>query len=199
MLKIGQILLNNLKSNKSLNIARYDIYLKSTIAEVKVSEVQDEQQLKPRKSQNSMVAAVFASLQENNEIRTPLTDDKISKARNINELLSISKGNGISRQHALKVVSTLAEWSSSGKTKLSEFENDERFIKLCRILSRGAKVNRVIASRNEDLSTVLSVTADDEAARLVNNLTLPQMVKVGFFLVILWIVDRGPQLIRRPL
>ncbi|EEZ97431.2 Protein TBRG4-like Protein [Tribolium castaneum] len=174
MLKIGQTVLNNLKTGKNLNVSRL---LKSTIAEAKVSEIQEEP--KPKKyerSQNNMVAAVFASLQ--NEVKTPLTDDKISKASDINELLSISEGSGVSRKHALKVVSTLAEWSSSGKTQLSEFENDHRFIKLCRILSKGAKVNRAMVSRSEDLSTVLSVTADDEAARLINNLTLPQMIKV---------------------
>jgi hypothetical protein len=91
-------------------------YLKSTIAEAKntqpnvfETEIEEEEGSKSRKyvkSHNSMVAAVFASLRPSNqdmEIKTPLTDDKISKATNIDELLSISEGTGISRRHALKV------------------------------------------------------------------------------------------------
>lgn len=33
--------------------------------------------------------------------------------------------------------------------------------------------------RSDDLSTILTVTADDEAAKLVDSITLPQMLKVN--------------------
>ncbi|XP_050499186.1 FAST kinase domain-containing protein 4 [Diabrotica virgifera virgifera] len=131
----------------------------------------------------SMVAAAFASLNSeevNSAIKTPQTDGKLSKATNIEELLSVSEGTGVSRRHALKVVSILSEWSSTGKVTISEFENDPRFIKLCHILTKSniSIKNIKTNSRSEDLSTVLSVTADDEAAKMVANITLPQMVKV---------------------
>lgn len=136
-------------------------------------------------SNNNIVAAAFASLHSDgngNEIKTPYTDHKIEKATTIDELLSISDGNGVSRKHAFKVLSVLAEWMSRGRVKLADFESDHRFIRLCKILTKGAVVTKpmktTLASRSEDLATILSVTADDEAAKLVASITLPQMVKV---------------------
>lgn len=55
---------------------------------------------------NKIVEAAFASLQsktQKKEIETPFTDSKIANAKNIEELLSVSEGNGVSRRHALKV------------------------------------------------------------------------------------------------
>jgi hypothetical protein len=90
----------------------------------------------------------------------------------------------------------LSEWSSIDRAKLSEFENDARFVKLCRTLGRtaGKSTNNGMANKNggngntkkitgfrtDDLNTVLGVTGDDEAAKLISSITLPQMVKVGF-------------------
>jgi hypothetical protein len=117
MFKLTQTILTKLRSNNAnVSVMKCEKYLKSTIAEAKNTqpnvfepEIEEEEGSKSRKyvkSHNSMVAAVFASLRPNNqdmEIKTPLTDDKISKATNIDELLSISEGTGISRRHALKV------------------------------------------------------------------------------------------------
>lgn len=77
-------------------------------------------------------------------------------------------------------MSVLAQWSTAGKINLSDFETDARFVKVCRILSRsGGKVKSAPrASRADDLSMVLGVTGDDEAAKLIASITLPQMVKV---------------------
>lgn len=62
---------------------------------------------------------------------------------------------------------------------MSDFETDPRFLKLCRVLAKGInpKANK-LELRSEDLSTILTVTADDEAAKLVESITLSQMVKV---------------------
>jgi hypothetical protein len=95
----------------------------------------------------------------------------------------------------LKIVSILAEWSSIGRVKLDEFENDARFTKLCRMLGRAVmnkkntngnnnsnssnnSVNKITGFRTADMDTVLGVTGDDEAAKLVASITLDQMVKV---------------------
>lgn len=88
-------------------------------------------------------------------------------------------------------MSILAEWTSIDRANLSEFENDVRFTKLCRMLGRAVKngtngtssnppsVNKRIENiRNSDLDTVLGVTGDDEAAKLVASITIEQMVKV---------------------
>lgn len=79
-------------------------------------------------------------------------------------------------------MSILSEWSNSGKVQLSEFENDPRFIRLCRVLIKTPPPQKTVkvthTAKSDDLAVVLSVTADDEAAQLIGNITVPQMVKV---------------------
>lgn len=94
------------------------------------------------------------------------------------------------------MVSILSEWSSANKVKLGDFEKDPRFLKLCRILARSTTSQAMTSlTMAEDLSTVLGITGDDEAARLIANLTLPQMVKVShdvFYLlwyILFWLYD----------
>lgn len=150
------------------------------------------------------MAAAFQALKEEETLinnlpasgtmpeRLSLIDEMIVNAKTVNGLLSISEsGNGtMSRKHALKIVSILAEWSSINKAKLNEFESDPRFIKLCRILGRTNPVTKPNGNaskvtvgkkdlyRAEDLNMVLGITGDDEAAKLVASITVPQMVKV---------------------
>lgn len=141
-------------------------------------------------------------------------DEIISNAKTVNGLLSIAETKSdLSRNHALKVsfysilqfaivpiddtieifqiVSILAEWSTINKAKLSEFENDTRFVKLCKVLGRSIRNNQNAKAsapatsttklggfRTEDLNVILGVTGDDEAAKMVARLSLQQMVKV---------------------
>lgn len=76
----------------------------------------------------------------------------------------------------------MADWSNSEKIQVGEFENDPRFVRLCRVLTKMSSSTRrtiqTVESRNDDLSTILSVTADDEAAKLVTSISIGQMVKV---------------------
>ncbi|KAJ0177591.1 hypothetical protein K1T71_006464 [Dendrolimus kikuchii] len=155
----------------------------------------------PEKAENALedrensglVAAAFASLNNidtEGAVKKPSTksiklshlqqlEGQISKATDINSLLVVAENPIVSRRHALKMVSMLSEWSSSHKVKLSDFEKDPRFLKLCRILARTSTTKAVSSlTMAEDLSTVLGITGDDEAARLIANLTLPQMIKV---------------------
>ncbi|XP_063827727.1 FAST kinase domain-containing protein 4 [Ostrinia nubilalis] len=139
-----------------------------------------------------LVAAAFASLNspESDDKKKPthkslkpnkgqMLDSQIQKATDINSLLVVAENSVVSRRHALKMVSILSDWSNSNKVKLADFEKDPRFLKLCRILAR-TQTTQAISSLTmaEDLSTVLGITGDDEAARLIANLTLPQMIKV---------------------
>lgn len=123
--------------------------------------------------------------------KSSLIDEMIINAKTVNGLLSIgenTENSAITRKHALKIVSILSEWSTINKAKLSDFESDPRFIKLCRILGRTVNKNGLgnnsnnAAKRNEyrteDLNVVLGVTGDDEAAKLIASITIPQMVKV---------------------
>ncbi|XP_047997178.1 FAST kinase domain-containing protein 4 [Leguminivora glycinivorella] len=143
-------------------------------------------------TKSGLVAAAFATLNtpETDEpkrpspksvkqSRTQQMDIQIVKATDINGLLAVAEHPVVSRRHALKMVSILSDWSSSNKVKITDFEKDPRFLKLCRILARTSTTQAMSSlTMAEDLSTVLGITGDDEAARLISNLTLPQMVKV---------------------
>ncbi|XP_063547944.1 FAST kinase domain-containing protein 4 [Cydia strobilella] len=144
------------------------------------------------KDKSGLVAAAFATLNspETDEpkrpspksvkqSRTQQMDMQIVKAMDINGLLAVAENPVVSRRHALKMVSILSDWSTSNKVKITDFEKDPRFLKLCRILARTSTTQAMSSlTMAEDLSTVLGITGDDEAARLIANLTLPQMVKV---------------------
>lgn len=154
-----------------------------------------------------MVAAAFESLRSEQDFdgkpTVPVTstniDERIVNAKTVNGLLAITENNNaFSRKHALKIVSILAEWSTIDRVKISEFENDTRFLRVCRMLGRtvpkngsngkntnnsGASTNghpskRISGFRTDDLNTVLGVAGDDEAAKLIASISLPQMVKV---------------------
>lgn len=76
-------------------------------------------------------------------------------------------------------MSTLADWTVQGKVETSDFENDPRFGEVCRLLGIETPAIKKKDKKNEsDLSTVLGVASDDEAAKLISNISLSQMVKV---------------------
>lgn len=84
----------------------------------------------------------------------------------------------------------MAEWTSINRAQLKEFENDKRFNKLCRQLGKAVTIKDAASNnrntftkkgddfRTDDMNVVLGVTGDDEAAKLIGTITLPQMVKV---------------------
>lgn len=196
MFKFTNIFIRHTKNHITLNAvlrlnSNYAAAELKTTLETPDSTIQPTQSKRltpishPIKSANQIVNAAFAALNDNgnesSEIQTPFIDKRITAAKTVDELLSISsEGIGISRRHALKVVSMLASWSSSDQIKLSDFETDPRFLKLCKVLARVNSMHAFnkVKSRSDDLSTILNVTADDEAAKLVATITLPQMVKV---------------------
>ncbi|KAH8382043.1 hypothetical protein KR009_001560 [Drosophila setifemur] len=157
-----------------------------------------------KKPKGQMVAAAFESLKNDSPLKddkrslaSSSIDDRIVNAKTVNGLLAITENNtAFSRKHALKIVSILAEWSTVDRVKISEFENDTRFLRICRMLGRTMPKNgagngnaktpvestgtskRISGFRTDDLNTVLGVAGDDEAAKLIASISLPQMVKV---------------------
>ncbi|XP_037025722.1 FAST kinase domain-containing protein 4 isoform X2 [Bradysia coprophila] len=147
-----------------------------------------------------MIAALFKSLQtinENDDVlpdakpktsKSSVIDERILSATNVTELLSVAESNpGMTRKQSLKIVSILAEWSSINRAKLSDFENDARFIKLCRQLGRPvAKINgetvqnnsKLSAFQTDDLNTVIDIAGGDEAAKLIASISVSQMIRV---------------------
>lgn len=126
MLKLYKTIICNSKSNKVIhNVTSIKNYLSSTVEVRKVQNLQSESNdinddttstniksnLRQNKNLNisnsNMVAAAFASLKTNStnmkEIPTPVTDNRITEASTVNELLSICQGSGVSRRHALQV------------------------------------------------------------------------------------------------
>lgn len=113
-------------------------------------------------------------------------DEAITSAKSLPEMLAITDQLTIQRKHALRIVSVLSEWTQNNRIKVSEFENDVRFLSICRLL--GKRVDQLktgkssptsnTSFRTDDLSLVMSVAGDDEAAKLVGSISLPQMVTV---------------------
>jgi hypothetical protein len=151
--------------------------------ETSTSESKPVHLVKERK--NSIVAAAFASLKsvEEPQKRGPSLHESIAAAGSVESLLSIAEAPELSRQHALRIVSQLADWTTSGHVKLSDFEADTRFLKLCQLLGhglpRGSQSSEKEAAGFGDLAVVLGVTGDDEAAKLVAGISLSQMIKVS--------------------
>ncbi|XP_025422415.1 uncharacterized protein LOC112692084 isoform X2 [Sipha flava] len=133
------------------------------------------------KTSDNIVAKAFESLKEIDNAKSKnssifIINNKIDNATTVEELLSISDLGLINKQHALKAVSTLADWASSGRTQLHNFESDPRFLKLCKMLGKDSSKGK--NNLFSDLSTVLGITGDDEAAKLISSISLSQMVKV---------------------
>ena len=70
----------------------------------------------------------------------------------------------------------LSSWVRDNKCALKDFSEDARFVKLCKILGLSSAS---AAGGFPDLSIVLNVTAEDQAAKLLDSADLPQMVKVS--------------------
>uniref|UniRef100_A0A1B0FI20 RAP domain-containing protein n=1 Tax=Glossina morsitans morsitans TaxID=37546 RepID=A0A1B0FI20_GLOMM len=121
----------------------------------------------------------------------PPIDEQIINAKTVNSLLALAENNStLTRKHALRIVSILADWTSMNRAKLSEFENDTRFLRICRMLGRSVPKDSNSSAKNsenkatingfrtDDLNTVLGVAGDDEAAKLIASISVPQMVRV---------------------
>lgn len=133
---------------------------------------------------------LFKTLKTANTEETPEEDlnELIAKAQSLNDLLAIGNKPNTNRYHALKIVSTLAEWSTSGKVNAAEFENNAQFIRVCSLLASGAagskskrfsnKPRALEAVKSKELEMILNVAGEDESAKLIQNLQLSQMVKV---------------------
>ncbi|XP_014252550.1 FAST kinase domain-containing protein 4 [Cimex lectularius] len=124
---------------------------------------------------SQMIKAAFSSLKHNfNSV-----DEKILEANTPDELLVLAQDQNLTREQALRIVTTLAEWSVNGQADMSKFETDPRFVSLCQLLGRTSRIlPSQVMNKHGDISVILGVTGEDEAAKLVASITLPQMVKV---------------------
>lgn len=118
MLKITNVIQRNCKNNGLLSFIKFNNFsssspelkktIKNSLSEQNEALINKNDIRKPEQislTHKSMIAAAFASLNsnENSDIKTPQTDGKLLNAGNVEELLSVSEGSGVSRRHALKV------------------------------------------------------------------------------------------------
>ncbi|XP_055325601.1 FAST kinase domain-containing protein 4 [Sitodiplosis mosellana] len=109
----------------------------------------------------------------------------ISNATTVTELLNLSE-NDLTRDNAMSVLTKLSVWTASSQANVKEFENDYRFLKVCRKLSSNKAstkqdVENLVQNHQQksaELEMVLSIAGDDEASKIVETLSLPQKVKV---------------------
>lgn len=124
------------------------------------------------------------STKKENVVKDAHIISRISKAKSAEELLLVADETSVNRYHALKVVSTLAEWNSANKIKLQEFENNPRFLKLCRLLGRNVPNKTVTdldlnaGAQSKDVEMILNVAGEEETAKVISSLQLSQMVRV---------------------
>lgn len=105
--------------------------------------------------------------------------ERIATANTVNDLLRLS-GVWMTQENAMAIVTKLSLWKSSNRVKVSDFENDPRFLKVCQILSKSKAKNEPLQDQRKsvELEMVLSIPGDDEAAEVIANLTLSQKVRV---------------------
>lgn len=106
---------------------------------------------------------------------------RISNAKTVSELLQLTE-RSLSQQNAMSILTKLSVWTASNQANVNDFENDYRFLKLCRLLSKVRNDAKFVVHKDQQKSTelemVLSVAGDDEASKIVEKLSLPQKVRV---------------------
>lgn len=110
-------------------------------------------------------------------------DQYITNASSVSELLQLSERK-LNQQYAMSILTKLSVWTASNQVNVKDFENDYRFLKICRILSKEPvkndlkKVVRNYEQKSAELEMVLSIAGDDEALKIIETLSLSQNVKV---------------------
>lgn len=108
---------------------------------------------------------------------------RISNANTVTDLLKLTE-TGLNQKNAMSVLTKLSVWTASNQANVKDFENDYRFLKLCRVLSKvsnqkdAKSIIHTDQQKSMELEMVLSIAGDDEASKIVESLTLPQKVKV---------------------
>lgn len=110
--------------------------------------------------------------------------ERIAKLDKVSDLLELSEKN-FNQKIAMSVLSRLSLLTASNKLKSDEFENDIRFIKICRLLAKiplPQQENKIRSiqdmKKSAELETILNVACDDEAIQLIKSLPLTQKIRV---------------------
>lgn len=141
---------------------------------------QEPDTISSTKQKASESAAKKASI--NTTLQLQLAD-QIANATTVNNLLQLSE-NKLNQQNAMSILTKLSAWTASNQTSVKAFENDYRFLRLCRILSTAPVTNDIKnvihkeQQKSAELEMVLSIAGDDEASKIIESLPLPQKVRV---------------------
>lgn len=156
----------------------------ASVSEEQTATIQSKPTTPPA-STPSAAAAAAASSEAKSGKSTLSLSTRITNATTVTELLQLSEKN-LNRDNALSILTKLSVWTASNQANVKEFENDHRFLKICRKLSSNKAtiqkdVQNVIQNNQQkstELEMVLSIAGDDEASKIVETLSLPQKVKV---------------------
>lgn len=120
------------------------------------------------------------------DIRKEL-NDRINSAKNVNELLNVTKDPEFDKQLASAIIHVLFNWISTDKVKINDIVNDRRYIKICDTLEisvtpgdpvsktkllKGIKENTSAESSLYELLQVVTNTSE------IEKLSAPQMINV---------------------
>lgn len=142
--------------------------------------VSQEPEITPTKQTASKSAAEMARI--NASVQSKLAE-QIANATTVNCLLQLSEKK-LNQQNAMSILTKLSAWTASKATSVKAFENDYRFLRLCRILSTAPLTDDITTvshkeqQKSAELEMVLSIAGDDEASKIIESLPLSQKVRV---------------------
>ncbi|GLH05124.1 Uncharacterized protein GBIM_10735 [Gryllus bimaculatus] len=128
-----------------------------------------------KKQKISLVTAAFNSL--HNQKATNV-EESLQSAKTVEDVLSASETQTFSQYQALQALSVLAEWTTQKKIKMHEFESDPRFVNLCKLIGPKPPKNVNNITDLGDLGVVLSVTGEDQAAKMISGISFLQKIRV---------------------
>lgn len=139
---------------------------------------QEQQTSSAERAKTTATPKIKAKIENQSGLAT-----RILNAATVADLLQLSE-KGLSQQNAMSILTKLSVWTASNQANVKDFENDYRFLKLCRVLSKVQVENDATTiihkeqQKSAELEMVLSIAGDDEASKIVESLSLPQKVRV---------------------
>lgn len=134
---------------------------------------------------SQLVQSTFTKLSNAAQI-----DDVIAKATSLDDVLDAGANPNLAQNQAVRLMAILSEMEKTEKVKFSDFERDGRFKALCQVLHQNSTNSKSTSKRGggrtdtrvfhptDDLSLVMNVAGEHEAAKLVGTISLSQMVQV---------------------
>lgn len=106
-----------------------------------------------------------------------ILEKEIYSAENVNQLLSIVNNSSFNKKHALHILSILNNWKKNGKVEIAEYQNDPRFSIVSNLT--GNKESNFL----KEFALILEDQKEQDILNSIASLSVPETVKVTFFLI----------------